>query len=320
MARAAVLGALALCARGASAELPLYKNAAASVDERTADLVSRMTLEEMVAQTLNPVGASDDPNGGFHVNISEILSRYGATGLGTVYTGIGGCNASHPTRISCQNFLQSSIMASSRLGIPISFIGETLSAGCAGATIFPQPVNRGAAFDVALEARIGESIARQARLGGIDRGLSPVLQVDTDARFGRFEEAYGEDPHLVATMGVAVATALQGGAEGPHEYVASNASISCEAKHALAYGFGGRDWYGVDLSNRTLFDIYAKPWHRAIRDAGLRGLMVAHNEVNGLPLHGNKFILTDVLRNWFGSGKGSNGTGDALLIASDWCV
>ena len=53
-------------------------------------------------------------------------------------------------------------------------------------------------------------------------------------------------------------------------------------------------------------------------DAGLRGLMVAHNEVNGLPLHGNKFILTEVIRNWFGSGAGSNNTGDALLIASDW--
>ena len=64
--------------------------------------------------------------------------------------------------------------------------------------------------------------------------------------------------------------------------------------------------------------MYAKPWHRAIREAGLRGLMVAHQEVNGLPLHGNKFILTDVLRNWFGSGEGSNSTGDALLIASDW--
>jgi beta-glucosidase-like glycosyl hydrolase len=122
----------------------------------------------------------------------------------------------------------------------------------------------------------------------------------------------------VSVFGVAVATALQGGAEGPHEYVATNASISCEAKHALSYGFGGRDWYGTDLSNRTLFDVYAKPWHRAIREAGLRGLMMAHQEVNGLPLHGNKFIMSGVLRDWFGSGAGSNNTGDALLIASDW--
>jgi beta-glucosidase-like glycosyl hydrolase len=301
-----------------SIALPLYKDPTASVDARTSDLLSRMTLEEKVAQMLNPVGESDDPNGGFHVNVSSILARYGPIGLGTIYTGVGGCNSSYPTRISCQNYLQSTIMSSSRLNIPISFIGETLVAGTSKGTIFPQPVLRGAAFNVDLESRIGESIARQARLGGIDRGLSPVLQVDTDARFGRFEEAYGEDPFLVSTLGTAVALALQGGNQGPHNYVSSSVKISCEAKHALAYGFGGRDWYGTDISNRTLFDVYAKPWHRTIRDAGLRGLMVAHEEVNGLPLHGNKFILTTVLREWFGNGIGSNNTGDALLIASDW--
>lgn len=223
-------------AAGASLEsTPLYLDPSATVDARTADLISRMNLEEMVAQMLNPVGSSDNPNGGFAVNVSNLLSRYNATGLGTVYTGVGGCpRANSTSRLACQNYLQRSIMASSRLNLPISFIGETLSSGCSGATIFPQPVLRGSSFDVSLESRIGESIARQARLGGIDRGLSPVLQVDTDSRFGRFEESYSEDPFLVSVFGVAVATALQGGAEGPHEYVATNASVSCEAKHALA--------------------------------------------------------------------------------------
>ena len=249
-----------------TSQTPIYKDPTASVDDRANDLLSKMTLEEKVAQMLNPVGESDDPNGGFHVNVSSIISRYGLSGLGTIYTGVGGCNSSFPTRISCQNYLQSTIISTSRLGIPISFIGETLVAGTSGGTIYPQPVLRGCSFDVELESRIGESIARQARLGGIDRGLSPVLQVDTDARFGRFEESYGEDPFLVSTLGTAVALALQGGNAGPHNYL-SSMKVSCEAKHALAYGFGGRDWYGADLSNRTLFDIYAKPWHRTIRGA-----------------------------------------------------
>ena len=148
-----------------------------------------------------------------------------------------------PEAAACVNWLQGTLLNTTRLGIPLSIIGETLVAGTNGATIFPQPVLRGASFDVALEARIGASIARQARLGGIDRGLSPVLQVDTDVRFGRFEEAYGEDPFLVSVMGVAVATALQGSAAGPRAYLPSfTEHISCEAKHALAYGFGGRDW------------------------------------------------------------------------------
>ena len=183
MPRARALALAALWASAAAAR-PLYKDAAASVDARTADLLSRMTLEEKVAQLLNPVGSSDNPNGGFNVNAEEILLHYNATGLGTVYSGVA-CNSTHPDRLSCQNYLQETIMASSRLNIPISFISETLVSGASGATIFPQPVLRGCAFNVELESRIGESIARQARLGGTDRGLSPVLNVDSDARFGR---------------------------------------------------------------------------------------------------------------------------------------
>ena len=86
----------------------------------------------------------------------------------------------------------------------------------------------------------------------------------------------------------------------------------------MAYGFGGRDWYGAVMDDRQLYDIYGKPWRAFIRDAGGRGAMMAHNEVNGEPLHGSRAIMTDVLRNWFGSGPGSNKTGDSLLLASDW--
>jgi beta-glucosidase len=259
---------------------------------------------------LNPVGAQDGP-GHFSVNASYILARWGATGLGTVYSGFA-CNSSL-TGAACHNYLQSELMARSRLGIPVSVISETLVAGAGGATIFPQPVLRGCAFDVALESAIGASIARQARLGGTDRGLSPVLQVDTDARFGRFEESYGEDPFLVAEMGVAVATALQGDASGPTQYLPDFARhITLEAKHYMAYGYGGRDWFAADLSNRTLFDTYGKPWHRFMRRAGGRGAMVAHPGVNGLPLHGSRFLLTDVLRNWFGAG--GNGVSEWSLL------
>ena len=160
--------------------LPLYQDPSASVDARTADLLARMTLEEKVAQMLNPVGSSDGP-GGFQVNATEVLAHYATTGLGTLYIGIDGCPG-HLDNYACHNYVQQSFINSSRLSIPVSFIGETLVAGAAGGTIFPQPVLRGASFNLELEARIGSSIARQARLGGIDRGLSPVLQVDTDVR------------------------------------------------------------------------------------------------------------------------------------------
>lgn len=109
-----------------------------------------------------------------------------ACSIGTLYTGIGGCPG-NLQRWQCQNLLQSTLINSSRLHIPASIIGETLTAGCAGGTIFPQPVLQGATFNVDLISQVAVSVARQARTGGIDRGLSPVLQVDTDARFGRFE-------------------------------------------------------------------------------------------------------------------------------------
>ena len=307
-----LLGALAAASAGAAA--PLYRDADAPVNARVADLLSRMTLEEKVAQLQNPVGNQDGP-GNFGVNASYLLRRFGSTGVGTVYAGVACDNGLRGWE--CQNLLQSSIINSSRLGIPVSFISETLVAGASRATIFPQPVLRGSAFNVDLEARICESIGRQARIGGTDRGLSPVLQVDTDARFGRFEESYGEDPFLVGTLGAACAFALQGGAQGPNEYV-PDGRISCEAKHLMAYGFGGRDWYGADMSDRRLMDVYAKPWRKFFREGGGRGAMIAHNEVNGLPLHGSKIVMTDIVRTLLCNGPGSNNTGDSVLLASDW--
>jgi beta-glucosidase len=316
MQRPVALAALALALASAAppSPLPLYRDPSATVNARTADLLSRMTLKEKVAQLQNPVGAQDGP-GNFGVNASWLLSTFGETGVGTAYGGVACDDGKRGWQ--CQNELQAAMIARSRLGIPISFISETLVAGAAGATIFPQPVLRGAALNVQLESRIGESIGRQARIGGTDRGLSPVLQVDTDARFGRFEESYGEDPFLVGTLGAAAAFALQGGAAGPNEYVPAG-RISCEAKHAIAYGFGGRDWYGADMSQRHLLDIYAKPWRFFMREGGGRGAMMAHNEVNGYPNHGSRAVMVDVLRNLFGNGPGSNKTGDSFLLASDW--
>jgi beta-glucosidase len=309
-----ILAVLAAPASASSASLPLYRDPTASVNERTADLLSRMTLAEKVAQLQNPVGNQDGP-GNFGVNATYLLKNFGSTGVGTVYGGVACDGGLYGWK--CQNDLQARMINSSRLGIPISFISETLVAGAGGATIFPQPVLRGAAFNVELESRIGESIGRQARIGGTDRGLSPVLQVDTDARFGRFEESYGEDPFLVGTLGAAAAFALQGGAQGPNEYVPAG-RISCEAKHAIAYGFGGRDWYGADMSTRHLLDIYAKPWRFFMREGGGRGAMMAHNEINGFPNHGSRAVMVDILRNLFGNGPGSNNTGDSFLLASDW--
>ena len=204
MAPAAACVVLAVVAARAAALLP-YEDAALPVAARAADLVSRMSVPEMVAQMLNPVGSSDGP-GGFAVNAENIVSHYAATGLGTVYAGPSCATLSGA---ACHNWLQGTMINASRLHIPVSFIGETLVSGCNGATIFPQPVLRGASFDLGLEHEVATSIARQARAGGIDRGLSPVLQVDTDARFGvsRARAAWRRGPPVRAAWRSAVAPA-----------------------------------------------------------------------------------------------------------------
>ena len=111
-------------------------------------------------------------------NFSYFVTNFLNTSVGSIYTGLDGSCWSSP--YACQNHFQAMLLNSSRLGIPASFIGETLhSAGCSNGTIFPVPVLLGATFNVDLISRIGTSIARQARACGIDRGLSPVLQVNS---------------------------------------------------------------------------------------------------------------------------------------------
>jgi beta-glucosidase len=125
---------------------------------------------------------------------------------------------------------------------------------------------------------------------GVTRGFSPEINVCTDPRFGRTEENFGEDPCLVASMGVAAVHGLhQGNTEGPTGYLPPHA-IASEAKHAAAYGFGGKDGAAADLSTRTLHDVYLRPW-REYAAAGGRGAMLSHNAINDVPAHANQELM-----------------------------
>ena len=116
---------------------------------------------------------------------------------------------------------------------------------------------------------------------------------------GRTEENFGEDPTLVEAMAVAAVTGLQGGTARPTDYLPDNQSIVCEAKHCCAYGAGGRDGASADISTKTLHDVYLRPW-KAYIAAGGRGMMLAHNELNGVQMHANHFIMTELFRETLG--------------------
>ena len=153
-------------------------------------------------------------------------------------------------------------------------------------------------------------------------------QVCTDPRFGRTEEVrpcaqansaptrataplekilkilllaqnFGEDPAHVSAFAVAAVTGLQGGSAKPSTYLPDNDHIVCEAKHCCAYGAGGRDGNSADISPKTLHDVYLRPWD-AFVEAGGRGMMLSHNELNGIQMHANHEIMTEHFREGLG--------------------
>ena len=156
-------------------------------------------------------------------------------------------------------------------------------AGHVMGSIFPMPAGQGATWNRSMVRAVAAAIAAESRASGADRGFSPELQVATDPRFGRTQENFGGDPYLVSELGVAATLGLHGGdTGGPGGYLPDyTTTITSEAKHYAVYGFGDADGSPADVSIPTLYDVYLRPW-KAYVQAGGRGVMAAHNTVNGV--------------------------------------
>lgn len=295
--------AFASAVRVASAEqvasAAAWMDASKPVDTRVALLLKEMTNIEKQAQTIHLTGGA----------WPDVYKKYGATSFGA-YPG-GGTGT--PASIQAQNEHQSYFVNNSRLHIPVTFHYETLHSGGGGATIFPMPCLQGSTWDLELVGQTARIIGLEAAANGGDRGFSPEINVCTDPRFGRTEENFGEDPKLVAAMGAAAVKGLHNGnTEGPSGYLPTGAIVS-EAKHAAAYGYGGKDGMAADISPRTLHDVYLRPW-REYKEAGGRGAMLSHNSINDVPAHADPELM-GLLRKWAPIGTNSSG----MLLASDMC-
>lgn len=286
---------LALAAAFASSQEALraaraWEDAAQPVDTRVAALLAAMTLDEKVGQLLYTYTLTVDP---------AALRAAFPHGVGSLSLPQGS-SISNSTLL--RNVIQGAFYNSSALGIPVSFYGETMrSAAVGGCTIFPTPAGLGATWNVSLLYAIGRVVATEGAAMGLDRSLSPVLQVAVDPRWGRVYENFGEDAMLVAALGAAMTKGLlgPGGDGGPSTYLADPASLIVTAKHAVAYGESNSDGYATDASARKLHDIYLRPW-RAFAAAGGRGLMVAHESLNMVPMHANAALLNGTLRGMLG--------------------
>ncbi|MFJ2176259.1 beta-glucosidase [Streptomyces sp. NPDC087851] len=186
---------------------------------------------------------------------------------------------------------QERIAAAHRFGVPAMAHDECLAGFAAwGATTYPVPLSWGASFDPDLVREMAGAIGRDMRSVGLHQGLAPVLDVVRDARWGRVEETIGEDPYLIGT----VATAYVRGLE--------SAGVVATLKHFAGYSAsrGGRNLAPVGMGARELADVVLPPFEMAVREGGVRSVMSAYNDIDGVPCAADERLLTELLRDTWG--------------------
>jgi beta-xylosidase len=275
---------------------PPWRDTSLAPEARADALIAAMTLPEKVAQLFGVwVGASDE--GGevapYQHEMEEPvpLESLLPQGLGQLTRSYG--TAPVDPALGALSLLrtQRSIAAANRFGIP-ALAHEECLAGFAtwGATAYPVPLSWGAGFDPELVRAMAERIGQDMRAVGVHQGLAPVLDVVRDARWGRVEETIGEDPYLIGT----VATAYVQGLE--------SAGIVATLKHFVGYSASraGRNLAPVSMGTRERADVMLTPFEMAVRESGVRSVMHAYTDTDGVPSAADPELLTGLLRDTWG--------------------
>ena len=274
-----------------------WQDPASAVEDRVETLLSAMTLEEKVAQLYGVwVRASSDgePVAPHQHDMSQAPPTWDRViegGLGQLTRPFGTVPVDPAEGRASLARSQREIMAANRFGIPAVAHEECLAGFAAWtATIYPVPLAWGACFDPDLVERMAAQIGRSMRAVGAHQGLAPVLDVVRDARWGRTEEAIGEDPHLVGTIATAYVRGLQ------------STGVMATLKHFVGYSGSraGRNLAPVSVGPRELADVFLPPFEMAVRDGGARSVMHAYNDNDGLPAAADHGLLTGLLRDDWG--------------------
>lgn len=279
-----------------------YQDRTRSADERVDDLLARMTLEEKVAQMVGvwqqkPATLVDD-QGRFDPAKAEAAfgEGHGLGQVGRASDAGGGRTAREMAELT--NAIQKFFVEHSRLGIPVIVHEECLHGHAAKeGTSFPQPIGLGATFDPDLVQRLYAMTAAEARGRGAHQALTPVVDVARDPRWGRVEETFGEDPYLVARLGVAAVRGFQGDAT-----FGEKRHLIATLKHYAAHGQpeSGTNCGPVNVSMRVLRETFLSTFKAAVQEGGALSVMPSYNEIDGVPSHANRWLLDDVLRREFG--------------------
>ncbi len=279
-----------------------YRNPALPPDQRVADLLSRMTLDEKIAQMVcvwqKKADTLLDADGAF--DLQKARASFGdGHGLGQVgRPSDAGKGKDAREMAELTNAIQKFFLEHSRLGIPVIFHEECLHGQAAiGGTSFSQPIGLAATFNPELAEALFAMTAGEARSRGTHQALTPVVDVARDPRWGRVEETYGEDPYLVAQLGMAAVRGFQGDAS-----FKDKKRVIATLKHFAAHGQpeSGINCAPVNVSLRVLRETFLYSFKEAIQKAGAISVMASYNEIDGVPSHANAWLLRDVLRREWG--------------------
>ena len=287
-----------------------YKDPNAPIEKRVESLLSQMTIEEKVGQMNQFCGvvhveqrdkkaqADNQDAQGYYPGINaDTLRKWTKQGLIGSYL--------HVLTPEEANELQGLAM-SSRLGIPLILGIDAIHGNCLAPdnTSYPTSIGLACSFDPEMAYKIARQTAKEMRAMNMHWTFNPNIDVARDARWGRCGETFGEDTYLVSKMGLALVKGYQGDMQGNDDVVAC-------IKHCIADSqpINGANHAPSDISERTLHEIFLPPYEVAIREGNAGSLMMAHNEINGIPCHKAKWLMEDTMRDKYGF------TG---FVVSDW--
>ena len=279
--------------------MDVYENPKAPVEERVADLLAQMTMEEKTCQLATLYGsgrvlADALPTDGW----KREVWRDGIGNIDEEHNGIGkfGSQYAYPYRrhVDAKHAVQRWFVEHTRLGIPVDFTNEGIRGLCHDrATYFPNQTGQGSTWNRRLIRRIADAEAAEAYALGYTNIYSPILDIAQDPRWGRCVESYGEDPYLVGQLGAQMVQGLQA------------RRLVSTPKHFAVYSIpvGGRDGgtrTDPHVGEREMRTLYLYPFYKAIAEAGALGVMSSYNDYDGDPITGSHRFLTDILRRAWG--------------------
>ncbi len=280
-----------------------FEDASQPVDKRVEDLLSQLNMDEKTCQLATLYGYGrvlKDPLP--TPDWKNEVWKDGIANIDEMHNGVGkfGTNSKNPhlaspsASVTALNEVQRWFVEETRMGIPVEFTNEGVRGACyKNAVNFPASIGVGATWNLDLVSQIGDVVALESKAAGYRNVYAPLMDLARDPRWGRVVECFGEDPYLVAEMGIRMTKAIQ------------SRGLVSTAKHFAVYSEpkGGRDGNArtdPHVAPREMELLHLRPWERLVREAGLMGVMSSYNDYDGIPVSGSAEFLIERLRKSWG--------------------